>query len=577
MEGLKGHKRTGWILDLRAAEEALPASCDFGLELLHSDDLRADGSYLVVVVGTALWRDVRGVAGDLARPPQPPDSVTLFQKFLQSAKLANPEAWAADTRIGEQLSGLLPGQVRAWAKTFVRTESEYRVATGHSTAPGSKGFDAVIKAASNAVAGWMDVLTNWHSHPGRTSYDRNYLLLAAVYDGEPVDSIHEKIASLSRALGEKNDEVQRLSGQQGPGLIQLANQAESEVLPDGRLRFPGPGFAEAVVRYFLLDRPELIERFTTWTAQLCVDLPAPKAEKVAERLSPWILHHVQVARSMRVLLGVAASWSADKTLRKHAHALLVTAALDPEVGQLTRNATSKWIEKENAPLLQTLAQVFQSVTPAHPVQMIRRLGDLAGSLDRRERLDAKEKLDVANAVGAAIDALWEDDKLRPQLRKTLNSWFTSGHEGQRQAAASAFMYLAMQQEGASGTPTLLCGAESSVEDWVVSGWRIALEVEEPTSLTRQACAAWLDTATARPSASDRILSVLVRAVHDTPTDHLRGQRFLNLVRIAEYWLERGEVGNRQDRNRFRSVLMQRAQQADPHQPRVHDEAETSGV
>ncbi|WP_406382091.1 hypothetical protein [Streptomyces sp. NBC_01618] len=218
------------------------------------------------------------------------------------------------------------------------------------------------------------------------------------------------------------------------------------------------------MRYFLLDRPELIDKFTRWAAQLCMGLTASKAEKLAERLAPWILHHAQAARSTRTLLVVATNWSADSTLDRHAHALLVTAALDPEIGQLTRNATSSWIEKDDAPLLKTLAHVFQSVTPAHPEQMLRRLGDLAGSLDQRVQFDAERKAGVAEAVGAAIDALWGDDGLRPLLRKTLNTWFASDQKGQQQAAASAFMHLALQRDD-TGSPVLLSGSEDSIPDW----------------------------------------------------------------------------------------------------------------
>ncbi|MCZ0975591.1 hypothetical protein O1L55_38880 [Streptomyces albulus] len=534
-EGLKGHKRTGWILDLRATEESIPTSCDFGLELMQADDLRDDDSYLVVVLRTELWNRIGHGAGELARKPKPPTPAELLVKYLSSAGIASPMRWADDHRIKDKLAGLRPGQVRDWAQTLVRAEYDYRTTTGRSTEAGSDGFDMVIKAAGQAVSGWTDVLTAWHSRDGRTSYDRNYLLLAAVYNGEPIDNVHEKVLSLARALGERNDASTRLTGQQGPGLIQLAHQIDAELRPDGTLRFPGPGFAEAVVRYFLLDRSELIDKFMRWTAQLCMDLPASKAGNLAERLAPWILHHAQAARSTRTLLVVATNWSADRTLDKHAHALLVTAALDPEIGQLTRNATSNWIEKDNAHLLRTLAHVFQSVTPAHPEQMLRRLGDLAGSLDQRAQFDAERKAGVAEAVGAAVDALWGADDLRPLLRKTLNTWFASDQKGQRQAAASAFMYLALQRDD-TGSPVLLSGSEGTVPDWVIRGWRTALESEEPTSLARRACAAWLDAAVAHPYTADLISSTMVRAVHETPSDHLRGLRFLNLVRLAERWV-----------------------------------------
>ncbi|MFJ3713007.1 MULTISPECIES: hypothetical protein [unclassified Streptomyces] len=262
MEGLQCKKRTGWILDLRETEEGLPASCDFGLELHQVEDLRDDDSYLAVLVGTELWERIGHGAGELVLTPQPPDPATLFTTLLRSAGVTHPEAWADDHRFRTQLPQLLPGQVWDWARILVQSDSEYRASTGRGTEPGTDGFEAVAKAAGNAVSGWMDVLAKWHSRSGRTSYDRNYLLLAAVCDGAPIDNVHLQIASLAQEFGEKGERSALLAGQQGPGLIQLAREIEAVPRADGHLTFPGPGFAEAVVRYFWQDRPELIDAFT---------------------------------------------------------------------------------------------------------------------------------------------------------------------------------------------------------------------------------------------------------------------------------------------------------------------------
>ncbi|WP_138906071.1 hypothetical protein [Streptomyces chryseus] len=567
MEGLRGRKRTGWILDLREAEENIPASCDFGLELHQVDDLRDDDSYLIVLVGTKLWERIGHGAGDLALTPQPPDPAELFTALLRSAGVTHPEAWADDHRFKKDLRQLRPGQVRDWARTVVQSDSQYRAATGRGTEPGTDGFEAVAKAAGNAVTGWMDVLAEWHSDTGRTSYDRNYLLLAAVYDGAPIDNVHLKIASLAQAFGEKGERSTPLSGQQGPGLIQLARQIKAVPRPDGYLSFPGPGFPEAVVRYFWRDRPELIDAFTKWTAQLCLELKHPQGTRLAQRMAPWILHHAQAARSTRLLHLVARDWSEDDNLAPHAHDLLVAAILDPEIGQLTRNATGTWAVNEDtsARLLQTLARVFQSLTPAHPKQMLRRLSELARS----------QKDGVADAVGAAIDALWSDDDLRTRLRSTLTSWFDSDQAALQQTAGSAFMYLALQRDQ-SGEPALLGEPQAAVPDWVIRGWRTVLEAAELSLLARRACAAWLDAAATREGGAERITTTLVRAVHETPTDHLRGQRFLNLVRLAEHWMLQGGAQDAERRNQFRAELLRRTQLEDPHRPRAQRDGEPVG-
>ncbi|MEU8975630.1 hypothetical protein AB0D11_41620 [Streptomyces monashensis] len=563
-EGLKGRKRTGWILDLRGTEESLPASCDFGLELRQSGDLIADDSYLVVLASTHLWKRIGHGASDLARTPEPPEAGELFTRYLQSAGIDDPQSWVEDHRLGHKLPER-PGQIREWARTLAQAEFQYRAATGRSTEQGSVGFEEVVKAVTNAVSGWMDVLTKWHSAPGRTSYDRNYLLLAAVCDGAAVDNVHEKITSLARAFKEKEEGSTRPTGQQGPGLIQLAHQIEAEPLPDGTLRFAGPAFAEAVVRYFWRDRPELIDEFTQWTAKLCLELKPAQRTQLAQRMAPWALHHAQAARSTRLLHLIAEDWAQDDTLAPHARDLLVTAMLDPEIGQLTWNATNRWAEhRDSSPrLLQTLSRVYQTLAPVHPERMLRRLGGLA------------LKDGAADTVGEAINALWSNDELRPQVRDTLDQWFTSDHTMLQRSASSAFMYLTLQQDQA-GAPALLGTCPSTPPDWVIRGWRTALESDEPTLLARRASAVWLDAAASRPDTTEQITTTLVRAVHDTPSDHLRGQRFLNLVRLAERWLVQTEPADQERRNRFHTQLMHRAQLADPRRLRDQRHGEPAG-
>ncbi|MET9834784.1 hypothetical protein ABZ078_37145 [Streptomyces sp. NPDC006385] len=433
-EGIKGRKRTGWILDLREPDDSIPAGCDFGLELRNTAELRADDSHLVVLTSTRLWHQVGHGAGHLAHTPKPPAQTDLFAAFLESAGIGHAKEFSGDHRLTDQLGDLRPGQVKEHARTLIRAEHLYRTSTGRGTQPGSEGFEAVVKAACNATAGWMDVLVAWHSHPQRTSYDRNYLLLAAVYDGTPIDNVHDKIDSLSRAFNEKDEGSPRPTGQQGPGLIQLARQIDADPLPDGHLRYPGPGFAQAVVRYFWRDRPELITAFTKWTAKLCLELEQTQGTQLAERMLPWALHHLQASRSTRLLRQVADDWAQEDTLAPHAHDLLVAAMLDPQTAQLVKNATDRWSEdpKTSPPLLRTLARVFRTLAPAQPTPMLRRLSTLA----------SLQKPGVADAVGEARNTLFSNEELRPQVHQTLDAWFTSNDRALQHAAASAFLHLA---------------------------------------------------------------------------------------------------------------------------------------
>ncbi|MFC4508524.1 MULTISPECIES: hypothetical protein [Streptomyces] len=183
---------------------------------------------------------------------------------------------------------------------------------------------------------------------------------------------------------------------------------------------------------------------------------------------------------------------------------------------------------------------------------------------------------VADAVGEAINHLWSDDELRSKLHTTLTSWFRSDQETLRRAAASAFLNLTLHLDD-SGRPSLLGDDSAPVPNWVIDGWRTVLEANDPSPLARRSCIAWLDSAAIHQLAAERILTTLVLAVHDTPTGDLRGQRFLNLVRLAERWMLQGRALDEDGRNTLRADLLRRTQLADPHRPRPRPQGSTADV
>jgi hypothetical protein len=93
MSGLRGRRDTGWILDLRDPDESIPAKIDFGHELLQVSDLRSDGSYLVVLISTALWSRIGRGATALARTVEPPNSLELLGTFLRSSDITHADAF----------------------------------------------------------------------------------------------------------------------------------------------------------------------------------------------------------------------------------------------------------------------------------------------------------------------------------------------------------------------------------------------------------------------------------------------------------------------------------------------------
>jgi hypothetical protein len=559
MAGLRRQALTGWILDLRDPGETIPAKSDFGHELSQADGLRADGSYLVVLTSTGLWEQISHGGEALARRLQPPDSREYFITLLSRSGVSGLAEWAEHFK--PRIAGLRPAQVREWAEAFASGYSKFKAEKGREPALNNqddvKAIDEVVR---NAASGWMEVLAKWHEEPGRTSYDRNYLLLAAVHDGEPVDPVHRRVADLAKAIGEKGGQAEPLAGQEGPGLIQLARQIKAELLPDGHLRFPGPGFAEAVVRYFWLDRPHLSDAFMRWTVQRSRELPDQQGSQLAERMVPWVVHHAQATSSTRLLRLVAEEWSEGSHLAPHAHHLLVMASLDQEVGSRTRKAICSWASQETTKpaLLQTLAGVFKTLAPAH-TQMLSRLADLAQS----------PKEGVTDSVGEAINGLWDNEEFRPRLRDALIAWLGSGQEPQQRAAASAFLHLALKT-GSDGQLTMLGELQDSASSWVIRSWRSVLEASQPTLPALEAFMAWLDKAATEEASTDRVFATLVSAVHDAPGDELRGLRLLNLGRLGEYWVVNSQVLDGQRRNEIRQELQRHTQLADPHRPRPRE-------
>jgi len=554
MSGLRGRERTGWILDLRAPGENVPAGTMLGVELAQAQILKDAHSYLVVLLSPGLWEQTGAGASDLAEELDPPDAAdVLVSRLDKGESCPDPGEWAKDHRIQLHLKGLNPGQVRGWVQTIEQVELDYR-ARAALEAPPADAFAEKVDAAIKSHSGWFDEIAAWHSDPARTSFERNYLLAMAVYDNvfedRQVDDVHEKVTSLAGALGET---VTPPRGQEGPGLVELTRKAGAKLQPSGIVVFPGPGYAEAVTDYFWLDRPHLLDSFTKWTVRQCLEQELPYQSRLAGKVVPWVLRHTQSTRSTPFLRSVAERWSEEPRLAGHAAELLTVACLDQLIGKLTRDALGDWVgqARTTAALKRTLTQVFQGIAPVYPKATLRRLAALAESAEPA----------VGDAVGAAIRALWDDEELRPRLLEIVTAWPESPKPEVRRAAINAFLHVARAADR-TGIPVLIAD-DAATSAWVTSSWRRVLEEADLSNLALEAARAWLDAAATSPGEYDRITNVFVRAVHGTPGDDLRGTRSYNLMRIAEDWRILGQVLDEVGRNRFRADLVDRMRESDP--------------
>ena len=196
-----------------------------------------------------------------------------------------------------------------------------------------------------------------------------------------------------------------------------------------------------------------------------------------------------------------------------------------EAGELTRNsATRTWTTdgKSTASLQKTLAHVFQSLAPAYP----QRSSNVQDARSSRHT-------DVGE-VGEAINNLWGNSELHLQAALTAHHLVHQHGAVLAQHGRSAFMNLTLQLDE-SGVDRR-CSAVRTRRLRLGRRRTTAMEAPSPTALTRRAWLRLARSAATDLQATDRIMTVLVRAVHDHPTHDLRGQRFLNLVRLAEHWL-----------------------------------------
>jgi hypothetical protein len=171
MAGLRRYTRTGWILDLRDPDESMPVKADFGHELHQNQDLRTNGSYLVVVVSTELWEQIGDGASTLAERLVPPDPLKLFTAFLRSVGVMDREAWAE--RFKPRIGNLRPGQIREWARALGSSYSEYLAKNGRAPAASNDaGGEEIAETVRLFLSAWAKDSRTMSASPGSSSMSR---------------------------------------------------------------------------------------------------------------------------------------------------------------------------------------------------------------------------------------------------------------------------------------------------------------------------------------------------------------------------------------------------------------------
>ncbi|MFF5372838.1 hypothetical protein [Streptomyces sp. NPDC013187] len=559
LEGLKDEE-TGWILDLRDKDETLRPG--FGLHLREvTEHLRTMGSFVIVVTHTDTWTPVAAEATELGHRLSPPAALQVLRAHLERRQppIGELDTWLAAGAVTEQLDNqATPAEAARWARVIIAAV-ELNATTSEPKAVGEL-VEAVVQSAHN---NWRRTLRTWHT-TNTDSAHRNYLLAAATLDGAPAETVYEAQSTLGEAL---NDTPPPTRGQQGTGIIALTDAIGAELGADDCIRFRKPGYAEAVVDYFWVDRPHHVAAFTRWTAEQAASLPPDLGVPLAERVTQWATRYTLAKQSFTVLRAITAHWAKNSHLHGHAQDLLVAAAVDPTAGKRARDQYLAWAKapdtdelthRRNTPIVlkQALAGALAQLGPAYPQIALKRLSELAVNTTNAG---------VADAVGDALTALWDQPVLQGTIRSTLTSWFTTAQHHYTAAARRAFLHLA-DRTTPNGIPLLLAGGDSEPEAWALTGWRCALDDEANTHL-QSAFDTWLDTALTHPHLRSAVIKTFTEAVFRSDTDRTYlAPRYLVLTHAAYGWEPARAGGEPTARTRLRDALVLVLREADPTAP-----------
>ncbi|MGV9393341.1 hypothetical protein ACWDQL_29995 [Streptomyces olivaceus] len=551
---------TGWILDLRA--EAPPAG--FGADLATDAAQLTQRSVLVVLIGTDAWEGCGTGATRLSHPLAGPPRDRILEKYLQHAPLAiDRSRWAEAPAIAQGIAALVPAKIAAWADAIVNTEEVERD-EGRLTADlinKDAYFEKLVQQVVKAARDWRSELLDWHTAHEDSDY-RNYLLAAAVLEGAKSERIYAASTSLAKAL---NETPEPRPGQQGLGVVALSRKAKANLQPDGTIRFQYHNYAEAVVDYFLDDRPHLLEEFTRWTADQVTGLDENLAEPLAQRVSQWVVHYTGRHRRTRLLKSLAEQWST--TYPGAARDLLVLAAVDDHSGDLARNAYRRWTSPETAPLSAAFTAVLIRaccrLAEAHPVSMLGRIAELATSTRQDGDNKDPQTVQVTQAVSEALNALWNDRQQRAGIHHQLTSWTSDPHDSHKAAAQSTFAHLA-QRRAADG-PALLTDPAINTT-WLTNMWRNALPTTGWSPPVADAFAYWMQSALHHPQLREDIEQIVCDAVHRTTDPHYNANRLIAVQNLLYSWAPAPPTPQDAEATQLRERILTRLRAQDPAAP-----------
>lgn len=539
-------RRCGFLLELPPDEDGFQVADTFGSGLGKlGEQLARRDNRLIVLTRPEQWRRISHGAPPSAAPDlgeiHPHDIAT---RWLLAQEPAFPvSAWLGSTGIRRLIGGMTPTDIlnvtplmldehrKAERLAADDVSDVARDSAQQASAERRRSLDEQIANVEAVLSNWEDALYEWHEPENRvrTSFERNFLLTAAVLRGDPVGHVYAKAAELTDTL-DKRDTPVPVHGQQAPGVIAMTKAIDARREEDGTLHFNRAHWDDAAIEYFWNDRPLARTSFLKWLAQVPFDDTGTNKEALetitkdarralAGRISEFALRWAVRHRRQEPLEEIVTAWYAhgtDKELWPLAVKLLDNAAIHAASAPYVHSLLLSWAKRKEPSLQQAVVEVCTGqFGRRHTGKALRRLKNVANS----------GLTEVVDSLREAIRVLWADTSIRKTLFGYVVDW--CGDEKIRDTVGHrTFTALAASSAPEADRVPLVLHSDTSPdtdeeEDFrppiagLVTGWRTLLRQATGAAGDREldrAIFLWLDAALERPPLRQIVLDTLRRAV-----------------------------------------------------------------
>lgn len=554
--------RCGYLLELPPDEDDFAVDDAFGASVRKiRERLERRGSRLIVLTRPEQWRRIcQGAPDDVAPELGTARPRDIAERWLLAQEPGFPvDTWLEHPGIRRLLVGQSPTDVLSLVYLMLDQHRTAEQATLASSDPlrqergalSAQTFEEQVADVVAAHSNWEDALYEWHEPEGRsrTSFERNFLLAAAVLRGDPVGHVYAKAAELTAVLDKSEFNV---DGQQAPGVIAMTRAVGARRETDGSLAFERPHWDDAAVEYFWNDRPLARTSFLGWLAQAPVDTSTSKealetiskddrrvlAGRIGQFALQWAVRH----RRQEPLEEIVKAWylhGPEKELWPLAVELLDRAAIHAVTAPYIHSMLLSWAGRKEPSLQRAVVEVCT-------LEFGRRH---TGKALRRLRHVAEMGLpDVLDQLRDAVCVLWGDATIRSTLFSYVVAWCQS-EKTRDTVGHRTFAALATSTPPETHDLPLLLqthGAEEVTDEesfrppvpGLVTGWRTLLRqatgAAGPRELDTAVCL-WLDAARDHPPLRTIVFETLREAVN------VRGAQGPNLRETlrtcAEMWVQ----------------------------------------